>query len=383
MATCLVLTIIEADAKGAEDAVFEPVEQLFLAMSHTDHEMMRRAVVDDFVLLEHGEVWSIEDLIAAVKPSDYVRINHFDLISTDIKDDIAFINYWNKANFSNGQNSQDVIWLESVVVTKTDGYWRLSQMHSTRLEPGKTPENVQFKKQENQHTMKNSVIEVSTSDGVTIYGQKYFGGLDDQAPLVLLFHQASSNGRGEYGEIASWLNESGFRAIAWDQRSGRARFGFDNRTVASLSEDKKYAFCDVSPDLQTALDYVTKEKLADKAVVWGSSYSAALVFKLAADNPQKVSGVAAFSPASGGPMSACRASVWLDEVSAPVVVFRPESEMERDSSVTQRELMQAAGAAFHVIADGVHGSSMLVDSRTAADMTQARATMLHWLRDLK
>ena len=69
---------------------------------------------------------------------------------------------------------------------------------------------------------KTGAITTLTSDGVTVYGELYFGELDDSAPLVLLFHQGRSNGRGEYAEIAAWLNASGYRTIAWDQRAGGA-----------------------------------------------------------------------------------------------------------------------------------------------------------------
>ncbi len=56
-----------------------------------------------------------------------------------------------------------------------------------------------------------TTITTATSDDVTIYGEVYFGELDNTAPLVLLFHQGGSNGRGEYAELAKWLNEAGAR----------------------------------------------------------------------------------------------------------------------------------------------------------------------------
>ncbi|MGJ8663789.1 MAG: alpha/beta hydrolase [Marinicella sp.] len=219
-------------------------------------------------------------------------------------------------------------------------------------------------------------------DGVKVYGHQYFGTLDDKAPLILLFHQASSNGRGEYADIIPWLNTSGYRVLAWDLRSGGSRFGSENNTVKALNPDIKYSYCEVSPDLQAALDYVVKQNLAAKVIVWGSSYSAALVFKLAAENKHKVSAVASFSPASGGPMSACRAKMWLDQVTQPIIVFRPDSEMQRTSSIEQRSLFIGAGATFHVIENGTHGSSTLVDARTENNMQEARLTMENWLNSL-
>ncbi|WP_223786581.1 alpha/beta hydrolase [Marinicella meishanensis] len=233
------------------------------------------------------------------------------------------------------------------------------------------------------HATQSQEVETTANDGVRVFGEQYFGTLDAKAPLILLFHQAGSNGRGEYGDLIPWLQAAGFRAIAWDLRSGKARFDHDNRTASALNSTEKISYCDVSPDLQAALDYVVQQDLAEKVVVWGSSYTASLVFKLAADNPQRIAGVAAFSPAAGGPMVDCRARMWVDQVQAPVIVFRPEKEMELASSQEQRDILVAAGAEFHVIANAVHGSSMLVDARSKHDMQAARDTVEQWLKGLQ
>lgn len=222
-------------------------------------------------------------------------------------------------------------------------------------------------------------IATTTVDGVTIYGEPYFGDLDNTNPLILLFHQGGSNGRGEYAQLTPWLNEAGFRAIAWDQRSGGETYGENNRTVDNLQGEVPTEYCDTYADLNAALNYVIAEHLAEQVIVWGSSYSAALVFRLAAEHPEEISGLLAFSPASGGPMVDCRARLWADEISVPMAVFRPASEMERESSVEQKDILEAAGASFHVIEQGIHGSSMLLDARTEHDMQEARAQVADWL----
>ena len=114
-------------------------------------------------------------------------------------------------------------------------------------------------------------------------------------------------------------------------------------------------------------------------IVWGSSYTGSLVFRLAAENRGKVSGVLAFSPAAGGPMLSCRARQWAGDIRVPAIVFKPASEMERESSHDQRRALEAADVAFRVIDDGIHGSSMLVDARTGHDMSAAREEVIAWL----
>ena len=113
----------------------------------------------------------------------------------------------------------------------------------------------------------------------------------------------------------------------------------------------------------------------------GSSYSDALVFRPAAENPSKVAGVVTFSPASGRAMVDCRARAWATGLKAPVAFFRPESEIQGPASFAQRAALSAAGAESHVIEHGVHGSSMLVDSRTGHVMHASRRVVNSWLKD--
>ncbi len=220
-----------------------------------------------------------------------------------------------------------------------------------------------------------------TDDGVEVFGTAYFGDLTPEAPLVLLFHQGGSDGRGEYEPLVPWLNASGFRAIAWDLRAGGDVHGGVNRTAASLPVDVPDDFCSAYADMKAALAYVRERGLAEEVVVWGSSYSAALVFRLAAEHPGDISGVVAFSPASGGPMASCRAREWVDRVTAPMLVLRPRAEMDNPSALEQRDLLIQAGVRFGVIEAGVHGSSMLVDGRTGADMSAARELVRGWLAE--
>lgn len=222
-------------------------------------------------------------------------------------------------------------------------------------------------------------IRVRAADGVTVYGERYFGGLDPDAPLILLFHQGGSNGRGEYAALAQWLNASGYRAIAWDQRTGGDVYGASNRTLAGLAAGADPGYCEAYPDLQAALHHAVANEHASRVIVWGSSYSGSLVFRLAQEHPDRIAGVIAFSPASGGPMGPCRARNWLEDLATPALALRPAAEMERAPSVEQRAILTAAGVEFRVVDNGVHGSSMLVDERTGHDMSALRDAVRAWL----
>lgn len=134
-------------------------------------------------------------------------------------------------------------------------------------------------------------VTLTAADNVKVFAT-YYGTGNASKPIVLLFHQAAGSGA-EYATIAPRFNALGFNALAIDQRSGGNLFGRANKTVLALGHSTGYRAA--LPDLQAALDWARAHD-SGKIVVCGSSYSAALVFPLAADNPGKIAGLLAFSP---------------------------------------------------------------------------------------
>lgn len=215
-------------------------------------------------------------------------------------------------------------------------------------------------------TLSAEEISIQTSDGVTLYGDIMLAGPGTDGPVLLLFHQARSNGRGEYGETHKRFLEAGFSTIIMDQRSGGDYFGARNRTVAQIGQNAGY--CDAMPDLEATLAFA-KEKGFSDVFVAGSSYSAGLVIRLAATHPTDISGVLAFSPASGGPMADCSPNDVAAMLDVPALVLRPEREMTNPSVIAQFDLFASQGHETFVAIGGVHGASMLDPARTSAPPT--------------
>ena len=215
-------------------------------------------------------------------------------------------------------------------------------------------------------------FQIETHDGVVVHGDLYRSEKGKSAPLILLFHQGGSNARGEYrGHIVPELLAKGFNIMTIDQRRGGERLGGSNRTMSGLG-DTEYGYCDAYPDLEAALAYASELKLSGKRIVWGSSYSAALVVRLAAEHATEIDGVIAFSPASGEPMNGCQIDEHLESLSQPLLVLRPGSEMEIESVQRQFELVKESGHQAYVAENGVHGSSMLVPDRVEGSVSA------HW-----
>lgn len=218
-------------------------------------------------------------------------------------------------------------------------------------------------------------VMTSAADGTKVYGETYYASLPETAPLISLFHQARSNGRGEYGPLTDWLNGLGFRVIAWDQRSGGGEYGGENRTAAEALGDKR--FCAAYPDVQAGIAFAHEAAKGAPLVIWGSSYSASLVFAAAAQHPDEVNAVVAMSTATGGMLDKCGAKKGLPSLAVPALALWAEQEKQQANKLG--DLLSAKNVEVYIVKDGVHGSSMLVDERTKHDMSAARAKVGEWL----
>lgn len=213
---------------------------------------------------------------------------------------------------------------------------------------------------------KGSEVTFRTSDGVTVHGDLYEApGLERSAPLILLFHQGGGDARGEYRPLVGRLLNAGYHALAIDQRLGGERFGQQNRTVAGLEQGYD-SYCDAYPDLVAALRFARRENFSGPLIAWGSSYSAALAIRLAAEHGESLVAVLAFSPASGEPMKGCNPEPFAKQLDVPLLALRPVGEMEVPSVPVQLAAFREMGHETYVADPGVHGSSMLNAGRVGA-----------------
>ena len=222
-------------------------------------------------------------------------------------------------------------------------------------------------------------VSFESADGVRVFADHHVHSSGPSAPLILLFHQAGGDARGEYGPIVPRLLESGYQALAVDQRAGGERFGGVNRTMAAR-DSAESGYCDAYPDLVAALDWAIAEGLNGPRFAWGSSYSAALVLKLAAERGADLSGVLAFSPASGEPMRGCEPADFAQEIRIPVLALRPPDEAQNERVRAQLEAFGALGFGTYVAVHGTHGSSMLVAERADGDVEPTWMVVLEFLR---
>ena len=203
-------------------------------------------------------------------------------------------------------------------------------------------------------------ITFKASDGLEITASLYISNPENSS-LILLFHQAGWS-RGEYNEIAPKLNKLGFNCIAFDQRSGGEINGIINETYKNaLADNKGTNYVDALVDLNSAIDYAKLNyKKAKQIIIWGSSYSAGLVLKIAGDR-KDVDAVLAFSPAEYYTKLG-RPNDWITKSAKNITIptFITSAKMEKKKWWDIAEVIPAAKKAYFLPTKlGKHGSRAL------------------------
>jgi len=205
-------------------------------------------------------------------------------------------------------------------------------------------------------------VEFPSTDRLMITGDLYMAH-EEAAPFIVLFHQAGFS-RGEYRELAPKLNKLGFNCLAIDQRSGEGVNGINNETATRAKEKNlPHTYLDAMIDLEAAVEFVRGKKAKGKLIVWGSSYSAALVLYLAGEKPEFADGVLAFSPGEYFERDGKTAD-YIQQRAAKikVPVFITSALNEKTYWADIFKLISAEKEWFLPSSKGIHGSRALWES---------------------
>ena len=214
-------------------------------------------------------------------------------------------------------------------------------------------------------------VSFESLDGLEITADLYFTG--KESPTVVMFHQSVSS-RGEFRNIAPQIQKEGFNCLAVDLRWGKKDFWekVPNETakqygtyeiVENYDNSEAYQLNKVWPviwkaseDMQATLEYLVAEEYSGPKLVMGSSFSAMLAFKLAAES-KEVDGVLAFSPGEYHPTNDSLLADWSQQVSVPVYLSAGKDEMEMVKEVA--DYLAHTKVGMHQ-STGRHGASVLI-----------------------
>lgn len=217
-------------------------------------------------------------------------------------------------------------------------------------------------------------LRLKAADGVVVHAAHYPA--ERAKAVILLFHQANGSAA-EYAGIAPRLAAAGFESLAIDQRSGGELFG-PNRSVAG--QRRSADFLAAEPDVEAALTWA--QRRGRPVIIWGSSYSAALVFRLAARHPDAIAALIAFSP---GEYLAAPNAVRDAARQVQIPIFVAAASDPQEQSAARAILVDAPSpfeTAYLPTTAGIHGSSTLNTQRNPNGAEAAWAAVTEFLARL-
>jgi hypothetical protein len=91
-------------------------------------------VTNDYILIEDGNIWDLEDEIKYLfNPTQVKRTNEFEFLKIDIINETATVIYKLKSTFDDNGKISEKNWAESIICKKINGVWKISLIHSTPI----------------------------------------------------------------------------------------------------------------------------------------------------------------------------------------------------------------------------------------------------------
>jgi dienelactone hydrolase len=202
-------------------------------------------------------------------------------------------------------------------------------------------------------------ITFKADDGLKVTADLYMPHASS-APFIILYHQAGYS-RGEYRAIAPKLNDLGFNCMAVDQRSGDKVNGVMNKTHQEAVRKKlPTEYLDALPDIEAAYLYVKYGIKPDKIILWGSSYSAAIMFYMGSVHHNNLSGILSFAPGAYFKINNKELKTYAARITCPVFVTSAKSEYKNWKAIYDE--VRSEKSYFLPETEGKHGSKALWDS---------------------
>ena len=126
----------QADQTAADKTqVTEAVRSMFAAFAADDLAKFRAVTTPDFYAFDVGKRFTgdaLMDLIKTAHAAGNVYVWTVNEPEVHISGDVAWITYVNKGSIKDASGTKEVTWLESAVLQKEKGVWRIRFLHSTR-----------------------------------------------------------------------------------------------------------------------------------------------------------------------------------------------------------------------------------------------------------
>ena len=129
----LMLGIAASHAAAAD--VQTAIRNYYDVWQNRDAGRYRSLLTDDYMLLEHGDRMTVEDDVRMMPKPGSQRSNEFDFRAVQIVGDVAYAHWFLESKMIDEKGARQRRWLESGVLRRSAGAWKIALLHSTRIDP--------------------------------------------------------------------------------------------------------------------------------------------------------------------------------------------------------------------------------------------------------
>ncbi len=140
LTTLLLLTTLHLHAQetfsNEKQSAQKAVTDFFQSLADRDPEKLKLYCTPDVLILESGSVWNLDTLvqkISKITAPNFKRVNSIEFLDTNITSEVAWISFYNMAEITLNEKQISVKWLETAILVKEKGQWKLRTLHSTTL----------------------------------------------------------------------------------------------------------------------------------------------------------------------------------------------------------------------------------------------------------
>ena len=123
-------------ATADEAQVVEAIRSMFTALAAEDIPKLRAIIAPNFYAFEAGGRITGDALIDLMKKAQgagKVYVWTVNEPEVHIDKGMAWVTYVNRGSIKDASETKDVSWLESAILRKDEGNWRVQFFHSTRM----------------------------------------------------------------------------------------------------------------------------------------------------------------------------------------------------------------------------------------------------------
>ncbi len=123
-------------AQKADDSlrIVQLIRADYKALGENDTEAHQQNCSPDYQLIEAGDLWTLQkelEYMRSKKGQPLLRTDTFHFVSVQVKGDMAFAVYDLKSAITRSGATKYYHWMESAVVVRLQGGWKIRLIHST------------------------------------------------------------------------------------------------------------------------------------------------------------------------------------------------------------------------------------------------------------